>query len=204
MSKVKIQGNASGTGVVTLTAPNTNTDRTITLPDSTGSILDSTSTLDATKLSGALPAIDGSALTNLPGGGKVLQVVTATDTTATSTTGTSFVATGLSASITPSSTSSKILAMSSQDWYIYGNDATTRAYTALYRDSTMLKDGQVGEYISGTSYISGSTSHIVLDSPSTTSSVTYSTKLRVHGVNTTIFTESDSRKGTITLMEIGA
>ena len=33
MSKVKIQGNASGTGVVTLTAPNTNKDRTITLPD---------------------------------------------------------------------------------------------------------------------------------------------------------------------------
>ena len=33
MSKVKISGNASGTGVVTLTAPNTNTDRTITLPD---------------------------------------------------------------------------------------------------------------------------------------------------------------------------
>jgi hypothetical protein len=67
MSKVKIQGNASGTGVVTLTAPNTNTDRTITLPDSTGSILDSTSTLDATKLSGALPAIDGSALTGVGG-----------------------------------------------------------------------------------------------------------------------------------------
>ena len=38
MSKVKIQGNASGTGVVTLTAPNTNTDRTITLPDGTGDI----------------------------------------------------------------------------------------------------------------------------------------------------------------------
>jgi hypothetical protein len=33
MSKIKIQGNASGTGVVTLTAPNTNIDRTITLPD---------------------------------------------------------------------------------------------------------------------------------------------------------------------------
>ena len=38
MSKIKIQGNASGTGVVTLTAPNTNTDRTITLPDGTGDI----------------------------------------------------------------------------------------------------------------------------------------------------------------------
>jgi hypothetical protein len=33
MAKVKIQGNASGTGVLTLTAPNTSTDRTITLPD---------------------------------------------------------------------------------------------------------------------------------------------------------------------------
>jgi len=68
MSKVKIQGNASGTGVVTLTAPNTDTDRTITLPDSTGTVLDSTSTLDATKLSGALPAIDGSSLTGISGG----------------------------------------------------------------------------------------------------------------------------------------
>ncbi len=39
MSKVKIQGNASGTGVLTVTAPNTSTDRTITLPDSTGSLI---------------------------------------------------------------------------------------------------------------------------------------------------------------------
>jgi len=38
MSKVKIQGNASGTGVLTVTAPNTSTDRTITLPDSTGTL----------------------------------------------------------------------------------------------------------------------------------------------------------------------
>jgi len=33
MAKVKIQGNASGTGVLTVTAPNTSTDRVITLPD---------------------------------------------------------------------------------------------------------------------------------------------------------------------------
>ncbi len=33
MAKVKIQGHASGTGVITLTAPNTSTDRTVTLPD---------------------------------------------------------------------------------------------------------------------------------------------------------------------------
>ena len=42
MAKVKIQGNASGTGVLTVTAPNTSTDRTITLPDSTGTLVDDT------------------------------------------------------------------------------------------------------------------------------------------------------------------
>jgi hypothetical protein len=39
MAKVKIQGNASGTGVLTVTAPNTSTDRTITLPDGTGTLI---------------------------------------------------------------------------------------------------------------------------------------------------------------------
>jgi len=38
MAKVKIQGHASGTGVITVTAPNTSTDRTITLPDATGTL----------------------------------------------------------------------------------------------------------------------------------------------------------------------
>jgi len=95
MSKVKIQGNASGTGVLTVTAPNTSTDRTITLPDSTGTLLDSTSTLDATKLSGDLPAISGASLTNLPAasqldhsGTKKFEA-TASGVTLTGTTGTS-------------------------------------------------------------------------------------------------------------------
>jgi hypothetical protein len=39
MSKLKVSGNASGTGVITLEAPNTNTDRAITLPDSAGTLL---------------------------------------------------------------------------------------------------------------------------------------------------------------------
>ena len=36
MSKVKIEGNASGTGTLTISAPNTNTDRSLTLPDTAG------------------------------------------------------------------------------------------------------------------------------------------------------------------------
>ena len=38
MAKVKITGHASGTGVITVTAPNTSTDRTITLPDETATL----------------------------------------------------------------------------------------------------------------------------------------------------------------------
>jgi len=41
MAKVKITGHASGTGILTVTAPNTSTDRTITLPDATGTLLNS-------------------------------------------------------------------------------------------------------------------------------------------------------------------
>lgn len=39
MSKVKIEGNASGTGTFTITSPNSSTDRTITLPDATGDLV---------------------------------------------------------------------------------------------------------------------------------------------------------------------
>ena len=40
MSKIKIEPNVSGSGTLTIAAPNTNTDRTITLPDKTGTLVD--------------------------------------------------------------------------------------------------------------------------------------------------------------------
>lgn len=39
MSQVKIQGNASGTGIFTIASPATNTNQTLTLPDNTGTFL---------------------------------------------------------------------------------------------------------------------------------------------------------------------
>jgi hypothetical protein len=71
MAKVKIQGHASGTGVLTVTAPNTSTDRTITLPDATGTLLNSDGSaasltaIPAANITGTLPAIDGSNLTGV-------------------------------------------------------------------------------------------------------------------------------------------
>ena len=56
MSKIKIVGHASGSGVLTIAAPNTNTDRTITIPDVTGTLLDSGSDLPAANLTGTIAA----------------------------------------------------------------------------------------------------------------------------------------------------
>ena len=89
MSKVKIQGHASGSGTLTIGAPNTDSDRTITLPDTTGTLLDENSSLPAanltgtvadarisaltaSKLTGALPAISGASLTDIVSQGRNL------------------------------------------------------------------------------------------------------------------------------------
>ena len=54
MSQVKISGNASGTGVLTIAAPNTNTDRTINIPDTAGDIVTTgdSGTISASMLDG--------------------------------------------------------------------------------------------------------------------------------------------------------
>ena len=48
MSAVQIQGNASGTGTLTVAAPSTNTNRTLTLPDNTGTLISTGSTFAGT------------------------------------------------------------------------------------------------------------------------------------------------------------
>ena len=185
MSKVKIQGNASGTGVVTLTAPNTNTDRTITLPDSTGSILDSTSTLDATKLSGALPAIDGSALTGLASANQA-QVQTHL-TTSSSQSVSAFTRTnitGLNATITPSTTSKRIKV--TVRWAGEYSSINVDAVFGLKRGTTDIGNPAAsGSRMLGIAPIAmgyggadagdtaDSVSYSYIDSPSTTSATTY-------------------------------
>ena len=117
------------------------------------------------------------------GGGKILQVLQTVKTDTFTTTSTSFVdVTGLSVSITPATTSSKILILV----HAYGGNAGTssaNALTTLVRDSTEVFIGDaasnrirstttIGPTRSATGY--GYSMHInYLDSPSTTSSTTY-------------------------------
>ena len=65
MASIKLTGDTSGE--ITISAPAVAGTNTLTLPATTGTILDSNSTLSSSNLSGALPAIDGSALTGISG-----------------------------------------------------------------------------------------------------------------------------------------
>ncbi len=66
MSKVQLQGNVSGTGVFTIASPNSNTDRTLTLPDNTGTLLTQNSQpsfASTIGVGGATPSTSGAGIT---------------------------------------------------------------------------------------------------------------------------------------------
>ena len=77
MSKIKLAPNASGTGVLTIAAPNTNTDRTINIPDTAGDIVTTgdSGTITAPMLdggqTGSAPAFACRAWVNFNGTGTV-------------------------------------------------------------------------------------------------------------------------------------
>jgi hypothetical protein len=139
------------------------------------------------------------------GPGSVLQVVQGTKTTDFSTTSATYVDTGLAATITPSSASSKILAIAS---FWAGADGTgvEAAYAArLFRGATALNT--TGAYMGATGdtnvYFDNSCYQNYLDSPATTSATTYSIWLRraaASGTGAYLF--GDDVVATITLMEI--
>lgn len=141
-----------------------------------------TTTLDATKLSGNLPAISGASLTGV---GKVLQVVFDSTTSGTSHSTSTFVDVGLSVSITPSSTSSKIYISGSAN--ANKNGAFGIQFSVkLLRDSTTLLT--VSDVPRSQDNYNGFDAHGVaiayLDSPSSTSALTYKIQMNCPGSNT--------------------
>ena len=71
MSKIALAPNISGTGTLTISAPDTSTDRTLTLPDSTGTIATAESTLAQFNASGSAPVYACRAWVNFNGTGTV-------------------------------------------------------------------------------------------------------------------------------------
>lgn len=138
------------------------------------------------------------------GGGKVLQVVSATTSTAQSSSSTTLVDTGLSASITPSAATSKILVIVTQSGYKAAANSgnairlnLNRGATAIFTSDYLLFTGTAIE-LSTLIPIS------YLDSPSTTSATTYKTQFSNRVAAASVDVQPSSTTSTIILMEIGA
>ena len=168
-----------------------------------------------------LPSHAGS-LDRLERAGNILQVVNAeTSTTVSSSDENNYVDTTLSATITPTAASNKILVYVLQCFYVYQAPGTY-AYNGLqlYRDSTVIYEPLTGapgttqgsyDYGGGTAgatnwSLYGKANITLLDSPSTTSAVTYKTRGRPYGTASVTWQLGGSNyaPSVITLMEVAA
>ena len=144
------------------------------------------------------------------GGGGIVQIKQTVLDTDRSTTSTSFAdVTGFSVSITPTSASNKILVMlSARVNCSSGSNANTRASVSVFRGATNVVNQFVGSFLGATggndmnAYNSVNTSY--LDSPATTSAVTYQVKFASdNSANTTSITGgTNPPRSTLTVMEV--
>mgnify|MGYP003646923625 FL=1 len=136
-------------------------------------------------------------------GGKILQVVTATDSTARTTTSTSYVtaSSSLSINITPASTSNKIFLICNTPVKESLNGETFLG--TIFRDSTDIGGNGLGlHYQEASSNIRFPMTMCVLDSPSSSSQITYTARFKTSGGTATI--NEGNRTGTLTAFEVGA
>ena len=144
----------------------------------------------------------------IKGGGKVLQVVGATSTNETTTTSTSYQAVTDGVSITPSATSSKVLLFA--NFEVSGTDSAIRTATSFFRDSTEVTSGsRLAQLNAQGNTESAATptqmSMVFLDSPSTTSAVTYKIAFkRQSNQSGTVKINDDQKTLVYVAMEIGA
>ena len=152
------------------------------------------------------PAIDSEARfasADMPAG-SVLQVVNHINPSGNSTASASFVATNSTATITPTSATSKILIITNAPLY---NDADNgHIYTSIFRGTTNLKSGNAELQLFASAngagrWTNGSMSF--LDLPATTSAVTYTVYFRAAVAGTSYYDPSGGM-AIITLMEVAA
>ena len=157
--------------------------------------------------SGSIASVASSALigqvpdANAPSGSVIQVVSVAHDPGSQSTSSTTFVTTGLTATITPSSTSSRILAFVCMYESYVQTSSNAIAYE-LRRNGTAVSDTATATlgYSSATNNYFNANIHIV-DSPTSTSALTYTLFFKsVYG--NSVATNSDNTSTYMTLMEI--
>ena len=156
-------------------------------------------TLPDARFPSVLPAVSGANLTNLPSGGKVLQVLQSTLTSDISTSAGSYVDTGLSLAITPAATDSKVLVSMNMN-FVRKNGDTNVSFRIIRASTTIVSD--IGNMDTGDGQqITDVVNFQFLDAPSTSSAVTY--KIQYKAGNASVSSGS-GRISTLILTEIGA
>ena len=137
--------------------------------------------------------------------GGIIQVVQSTYSTTTSNTTSTQADTGLSATITPTSSSNKILIFASQNGLsktsLYGMDLR------VYRGTTVIMDSilqNAGYDTTSNRNDFGSATGIFLDSPATTSATTYKTQFSLFTGTGSVTVQQGTSISTMTLMEVVA
>ena len=141
---------------------------------------------------------------------KIIQVVNATYNTSTSIATTTYTDSGLSAAITPTLNTSTILVIITQNGRL--NLSTNYNYVSsrLLRDATAITtypDNYLASSFTGPTavFTGGLNTWTWVDSPATTSSITYKPQYKLqHTTSSAFVCQSDSTYSTITLIEIGA
>ena len=183
MSSVIISGNTSGT--ITLDAPAVAGTTTLTLPTTSGTVLTNGTN------------------TNFPAG-SILQVVQGLYTTQVLSTNTTYVDTGLTATITPSSTSSKILVLVTADGvYASGSTNAIAAFRIVKNGSSLYEFGNGGNStVTSLTIVTGSCSVNYLDSPASISALTYKLQIQNKYASGTVGVSTYNGAQSITLIEV--
>jgi hypothetical protein len=185
---IVLQGSTSGS--VTLQEPAVAGTTVLDLPAVSGTVI-TTGTTGQVIASGALPI------------GSVLQIINATYSIQTSSITNTSVSTGLTASITPKFATSKILVIVSQAGCSKDN-SNTYINLFIYRNaSSIFQFESEGGYTNSSATNSfGACSANYLDSPATTSALTYTTYFRSAANSSVVKVQASNSGSTITLMEI--
>jgi predicted HNH restriction endonuclease len=142
---------------------------------------------------------------NLRGAFRVLQVVSATYSTQTSSSSSTFADTGLTATITPQSATSKVLVIVNQAG-VYKDSSNTQCKLQLLRAASVIINFENYAAHTGDAGQSGvgGCGTIFLDSPATTSATIYKTQFASTNNSAAAFVQTAGGTSTITLMEISA
>jgi len=186
-----------GAGICTITAgtATVNSSASLALAQYESGTLDFTSTSAAIFIKGA----------GAGAASAVVQVVSATYGTATASSSTTYADTGLTASITPTSATNKVLVIVSQNGCskTAGNSGNSLGLRLVRGSTTIAQIAVETGYTGSSSFLlMGSAGIAYLDSPATTSATTYKTTFNNATNASQVNVQGDGSLSTITLIEV--